>query len=98
MKKIVLLILIVLLAGAVLAYYPERVEKPVKDGAGPLAVYISAQYAAPDYHNPLEYWKTHHTDIVNRGDLAQADCLHCHEPQKSCNNCHSYVGANEIVP
>ncbi len=98
MKKIVLFILIILAAAAILAYYPARVEKPLKDGPGPLSVYISAQYAAPEYHNPLEYWKTHHTEIVNRGDLVQADCLHCHEPERSCNNCHGYVGVDAIAP
>jgi len=98
MRKIVLLLIAVLLAGLTLAYYPRQVERPVKDGSGPLAVYIAAQYTAPEYHNPLEYWKTHHMDVMNRGDLAQSDCLYCHVPERSCNNCHRYVGANEIIP
>lgn len=98
MRKIILLLVVVLLVGLSLAYYPSRVEKPVKDGRGPLAVYIAAQYTAPEYHSPLEYWKTHHMDVMNRGDLAQSDCLYCHVAERSCNNCHRYVGANEILP
>ena len=27
----------------------------------------------------------------------RADCLYCHEPETSCNNCHAYVGVKEIV-
>jgi hypothetical protein len=36
-------------------------------------------------------------DVVNRGDLEQADCLYCHEPEISCNNCHGYVGVDPIL-
>lgn len=94
---------ILILAGLTLlvvlgvVYGPGPVDKPVKDGHGPLAVYISPRYAAPEYHSPLEFWQTHHWEAVNRGDVAQQDCLYCHEPQRSCNNCHSYVGAAAVV-
>lgn len=98
MRKIALTLAVLALIALVVIYYPSLVEKPVKDGSGPLAIYIAPSYAAPEYHSPLDYWQTHHTDMVNRGDLTQADCLYCHEPEKSCNTCHSYVGANEIVP
>ena len=64
-------------------FYPAWVEKPVKDGSGPLAVCIAAQYPAPEYHSPLDWWQTHHTDMVNRGDLTQSDCLYCHEPERA---------------
>lgn len=97
MRKALLILVAVVLIGLVVAFYPARVEKPEKDGHGPLAVYIAPQYAAPEYHNPLEYWKTHHMDVINRGDLEQSDCLYCHVPERSCNNCHSYVGAAEVV-
>jgi len=36
-------------------------------------------------------------DVVNRGDMTESDCLYCHEPAKSCNNCHGYVGVNPIA-
>jgi len=98
MRKIALILAVLTLIALVVIYYPAYVEKPVKDGSGPLAVYVSPRYAAPEYHSPLDYWQTHHIDMINRGDLTQADCLYCHEPEKSCNNCHSYVGAAEIVP
>ena len=98
MRKIALILAVLTLIALVAFYYPAYVEKPVKDGSGPLAVYVSPRYAAPEYHSPLDYWQTHHIDMINRGDLTQADCLYCHEPEKSCNNCHSYVGAAEIVP
>lgn len=98
MRKIALLLVIVVIAFVVVAYYPRYVDKPVKDGTGPLAVYISPRYAAPEFHSPLEWYQRYHKDALNRGDLVQSDCLYCHEPERSCNNCHSYVGAQAIVP
>ena len=46
----------------------------------------------------LDWWQTHHTDVLNRGDLLREDCLQCHEVERSCNNCHRYVGAEAIIP
>ena len=96
MRKLALFIMVIVLAGLVVGFYPHFVEKPVKDGSGPLAVYNSPRYPAPEYHSPLEDWQISHTDIVNRGDIAQDDCLYCHEAERSCNNCHDYVGAQRI--
>ena len=98
MRKVALTLVAVGLMLLLVAWYPQYVEKPVKDGAGPLSVYLDPSLPAPEYHSPLDWWQTHHMDIVNRGDLLQSDCLQCHDPARSCNNCHSYVGANEIVP
>ena len=73
-------------------------EKPAKDGPGPLSVRLDASLTAPEYHTPLEWWQTHHMDIIDRGDLQESDCLYCHEPVTSCNNCHGYVGVRLIQP
>jgi len=96
MRKSFLIIAVICIILLVVGFYPKRVEKPVKDGPGPLSVRIAAQYAAPEYHNPLDWWQMHHMDVVNRGDLAQIDCLACHVPAQSCNNCHGYVGVAPI--
>ena len=96
-RKLILLAAVLVLLGLVLAFYPSPVEKPVKDGTGANAITIAARYPAPAYHTPLERWQTLHMEALNRGDLAQADCLYCHEPAKSCNNCHDYVGVDRIV-
>jgi len=98
MRKVALVLVAAGILILMAAWYPNLVEKPVKDGAGPLSVYVDPSLPAPEYHSPLDWWQTHHMDVVNRGDLVQADCLQCHVPEKSCNNCHEYVGANEIVP
>lgn len=98
MRKVTLVLLILAVLVLTAAFYPNRTERPVKDGAGPLAVRIDPRYAAPEYHSPLDWWQTHHMDRVNAGDLEQADCLYCHEPETSCNNCHGYVGADAITP
>lgn len=97
MRKVFLIIAVSVIILLVVGFYPSWAEKPVKGGVGPLAVRIGAQYPAPEYHSPLERWQTHHMDMVNRGDLAQNDCLYCHEPAKSCNNCHGYVGVDPIT-
>lgn len=97
MRKFVLILLSLTILTLVVIYYPAYADKPEKDGPGPLSVRIDPAYAAPEYHNPLEWWQTHHWEVVNRGDVLQADCLYCHEPETSCNNCHNYVGADEIV-
>jgi hypothetical protein len=98
MRKFALTLAILGIAALIVAFYPTFVERPVKDGTGPLAVVIDYSFTAPEYHSPLEYWKVHHMDLVNRGDLVQEDCLFCHDPATSCNNCHNYVGANPIIP
>jgi hypothetical protein len=97
MRKLIPFIVVLILIALIAACYPRYVQKPVKDGVGPLAVYIEPKFAAPEYHSPLDYWQSHHMHIVNRGDIAKTDCLYCHEPERSCNNCHGYVGADPIV-
>jgi len=71
-------------------------ERPVRDGTGPLAVRLDPGVPAPTTHSPLDWWQANHPTVVNNGDLGQQDCLYCHNPNKSCNNCHSYVGVKQI--
>lgn len=97
MRKAILVIVVLAALSLVVIFYPESVEKPVLNGSGPLAVHIDPKFPAPATHNPLDWWQTHHMNVVNRGDLQQADCLYCHNPETSCNNCHGYVGVDAIV-
>ncbi len=98
MRNIWVFIGLVLIAFALIAsVQPRGVAKPIKDGAGPLAVKIDSRLVAPEYHSPLDWWRTHHMDVVNAGDLAETNCLQCHDATKSCNNCHGYVGVRAIV-
>jgi len=96
MRKLILLLAVIVAVALVVGFYPRWVEKPEKDGPGPLAVRIDPSFAAPEYHSPLDWWQTHHMDVVNRGDLEKSDCLYCHESETSCNNCHGYVGVDPI--
>ena len=98
MRKVALSLVTLGILMLLVFFYPQYVEKPVKDGKGPLSVYVDPARAAPEYHSPLDWWHLHHMDVMNRGDLLQADCLQCHDVERSCNNCHRYVGAAEIVP
>jgi hypothetical protein len=97
MRKAVLLIAVLTILVLIVVYYPTFVEKPALDGGGPLAVHIDPRFPAPETHNPLDWWQIHHMDVVNRGDLEKVDCLYCHEPKTSCNNCHGYVGVDPII-
>jgi len=72
-------------------------QKPAKDGAGPLAVTIDREFSSPATHSPLGWWQTHHYEVVNSGDIKESDCLYCHQAERSCNNCHGYVGVRRIA-
>lgn len=98
MRKVALSLVSIGIFILVVAFYPRYVEKPVKDGEGPLAVYLDPSLPAPEYHNPLDWWQLNHKNVVNRGDLEKADCLKCHDPATSCNNCHTYAGVDAILP
>jgi hypothetical protein len=97
MRKAALLIAVLTLFILAIAFYPTYVEKPILNGTGPLSVQIDPRFPAPETHKPLDWWQTHHMDVVNRGDLEKIDCLYCHEPRTSCNNCHGYVGVDPIL-
>lgn len=72
------------------------VEKPVKDGAGPLAITISRTRDAPDYHTPLDWWTANHPHGIADGVFSQRECMLCHVPEDSCNKCHQYVGVKLV--
>ncbi|MBM3127383.1 MAG: hypothetical protein FJ009_01965 [Chloroflexi bacterium] len=95
MNKFLLLMLLLALAALTIACVPE---KPVKDGHGELAVVIDREFTSPVTHSPLDWWQTRHFQAVNNGDIKEKDCLYCHKVERSCNNCHGYVGVRKIVP
>ena len=98
MRSFVIFPVLLLVAFAILEFIqPRWVPEPTKDGTGPLAVKIDTRLVAPAYHSPIEWWRTHHMDMINNGDFTEADCLSCHDPATSCNNCHSYVGVPAIA-
>jgi hypothetical protein len=74
----------------------QRVEKPELKGKGPLALRLPSGVLSPEYHQPVEYWKTHHMDILNHGDYTRQECMLCHDAHTSCNNCHEYVGVKLV--
>lgn len=71
--------------------------KPELDGEGPLALEIAVDdVSTPEFHNPLDNWKRRHMQSVNTGEFTEAECVSCHHVEKSCNNCHSYVGVKLV--
>jgi len=85
------LLLMVFMAGC------NKVDKPELKGKGPLAVKLPAGILSPEYHQPVEYWKSHHMDILKRGDYSRQECMLCHDANTSCNNCHDYVGVLRVA-
>jgi hypothetical protein len=86
-----------ILASALLAFAGcQNVQKPEIKGQGPLAVVMDRGTATAEYHAPLERWRAAHKQALNDGDFTERECVLCHNPQKSCNHCHAYVGAKEI--
>jgi len=74
----------------------QQVQKPEVRGEGPLAVNMTRGLTAPEFHAPLERWRTTHKKALNIGDFTERECILCHDPKKSCNNCHHYIGVREI--
>jgi len=74
----------------------QQVQKPELKGEGPLAVIVPRGTAVPEYHAPLERWRTLHVEALNRGDFSQRECVLCHNPKTGCNQCHKYIGVKEV--
>lgn len=75
----------------------QQVQKPELKGEGPLAVIVPRGTVAPEYHAPLERWRTLHKEVLNQGDFTERHCVLCHNPKTGCNQCHQYIGAKEIL-
>ncbi len=73
----------------------QQVSKPEIKGSGPLAIVMERGTVTPEYHAPLERWRARHKEAIKGGDFSERECVLCHNPQKSCNRCHGYVGAKE---
>ena len=74
----------------------QKVAKPELKGKGPLALKLPEGILSPEYHQPVEYWKQHHMDVLLRGDYSRQECMLCHDVHTSCNNCHDYVGVKRV--
>ncbi len=74
----------------------QQVQKPELKGEGPLAVVVPRGSTAPEYHAPIERWRTIHMEAVNQGDFTERECVLCHNPNTGCNQCHQYIGAKVI--
>lgn len=94
MKRFLLLVLVTITA--IILVTGCIPEKPVKDGKGELAVTIDREFTAPVTHSPLDWWQTRHFQVIDSGDIPEKDCLYCHQVERSCNNCHGYVGVRKI--
>ena len=74
----------------------QQVQKPEVKGSGPLTIVVERGTVAAEYHAPLERWRATHEKALKNGDFSERECILCHNPQKSCNLCHGYIGAKEI--
>jgi hypothetical protein len=74
----------------------NKVDKPELKGEGELALSLPEGILSPEYHQPVEYWKQHHMDLINSGDYSKQECMLCHNAHTSCNNCHDFVGVERV--
>jgi len=87
----------VVFVGVALSFWGCRLpEMPSQDASGELRLELDLELEPPVTHVPLEYWRTHHREAVNRGEFPEDECQKCHDPDNYCNNCHSYVGVTLI--
>jgi len=90
-------IIIALLFSIFLISCSDIPPKPEINGEGPLKIELNNKViSTPEFHNPLDQWKKWHMFYVNNGLYTERSCMYCHNPAKSCNNCHRYVGVAEI--
>jgi mono/diheme cytochrome c family protein len=97
LKVVILTVLLAIgLTGVSVSGY-GLVEKPELGGNGPLAIQMPPGLQAPAYHfqPSLEWWAERHGERVS--SIGLNECLGCHKPETSCNNCHGYVGVKPIV-
>jgi mono/diheme cytochrome c family protein len=97
LKVVVLAVLLALGSVGVAASGYGRIEKPELGGNGPLAIQMPPGLQAPPYHYQpsLEWWAARHGERVS--SIGLNECLGCHNPETSCNNCHAYVGVKPIL-
>ncbi len=97
LKALVLAVLLALGSTAIALSGYGRIEKPELGGNGPLAIQMPPGLQAPAYHyqpSP-QWWAARHGERVS--SIGLNECLGCHKPETSCNNCHGYVGVKSIV-
>jgi len=80
-RLIFLAALIFLVAGCV-----APAEKPVKD---------SKLKEHPSPKVDMADWKANHGGYVK--SEGEEKCLNCHQPDKFCNKCHSFVGGAPVI-
>ncbi|MFC1477586.1 hypothetical protein ACFL6L_03860 [candidate division KSB1 bacterium] len=99
MRKWLPVAAVIVLISFILVMNCGHPEKPVL--RGPRADFDiqidSDKLIIPEYHNPLEVWKPRHMQSIQKKEFTERDCMTCHEIEKSCNDCHSYVGVPEVL-
>jgi hypothetical protein len=74
----------------------QQVQKPEVKGEGPLSIKMPRGLTSPEFHAPIERWRSTHKKAINQGDFTERECILCHHPKTSCNHCHIYIAAREI--
>lgn len=84
------------LAFAIYARDAGAGDKPTQEGAHGFVLVVPQNEEPPISHKPLERWRAWHMVNIERGDSTIGRCLNCHEYEKFCYRCHTYVGVPEI--
>ena len=78
----------------------DRPQKPTRDATGQFALYVDKSLKPAKFHAPLDNldkWRAQHSRVVRTGKRSRYQCVLCHDPQRHCNQCHTYMGAHHEI-
>lgn len=87
---------VVVVVFVVHAYKSGPGDKPTEKGDHSFVLVVPEDEEPPISHIPLERWRAWHMVSIERGDSTIERCMNCHEHEKFCDRCHSYVGVPKI--
>ena len=89
-----------LLAALVGLWGCDRPQKPMRDGTGEFALYVDKSLTPAKFHEPLDNldkWRAQHSRTVKRGERSRYQCVLCHDPERHCTQCHTYMGVHSEI-
>jgi len=78
----------------------DRPQKPMRDSTGEFALYVDKSLTPAKFHEPLDNldkWRARHAPVVKRGKRSRYQCVLCHDPERHCTQCHTYMGMHHEI-
>ncbi len=71
--------------------------RPATADGEPVETYVDPSLKPPKFHEPLARWRAYHPFVIHRGERTRYQCVLCHDPERHCDQCHSYVGVRDLI-